>query len=107
MYSNLVTPYALEFILKDIRISLTKCYDIIPSENNTYILMGGSQIYTCTVTSCTCNCLKKMCLPCRHIFCLRRNMKLSLYDDYQVHRGWKTDYYQQCAHRFQVNNRTK
>ena len=82
MFAELVTPYAFKFIQQEKNVSLKVSYQVIPSsEGYDFKLVGHNGSYLCSKQSCTCNYVKKLSLPCHHIFYLRRYLNVSLYDD--------------------------
>ena len=94
MFAELVTPYAFKFIQKEKDVSLKVSYQVIPSsEGYDFKLVGHKGSYLCSKQSCTCNYVKKLSLPCHHIFYLRRYLNVSLYDEAIVNERWTKQNY--------------
>ena len=103
--ANIATPYALDFILKKKQHSCEKDYIVYSADNVTFSLKNKSCLYICTINSCRCNFMKKLALPCHHIFFLRNHLKINLFDENFIHRRWTMEYYKSCFNvRFNNDN---
>ena len=77
-------------------------FDIIGE--NSYVVQGKSSTYNLNLTSCECNFMKKMQLPCRHLFSLRRSLSLPSFVRSAANQRWTRAYYNDALDvRFQSN----
>lgn len=92
-YASLLTPYALDFVLK--QLPIYKKVNLTHDGGNSYTATSSEGNLTVTGTSCQCKFWKTLSLPCRHIFATRHRLKLSLYDPALVSNRWKSKYMQE------------
>lgn len=92
LYMQLLTPYALGFIVK--QLELVKKVKIQSSEcANEYRINTSEGLIRTTVNECSCTFRKSMQLPCRHIFAARSLSKLNLYCAELCACRWTLSYY--------------
>ena len=91
MYSRLLTTYAAGFVHKQLELAdKVSCFTAV--EDKYMVKTSEGDKY---VTSSTCECIfrRSMLLPCRHIFALRSQLSLCIYDADLCHERWTTAYY--------------
>ena len=78
-YMKFLTPYAYKFIAKQLSL-LSK---VKLGDNSNDGLSVSSSVGTLHVTAISCQCIdwNSMRLPCRHIFAVRTNLNLELFDE--------------------------
>lgn len=92
-YMQLVTPYALSFVVR--QLELTKKVVIQPhDQSNVYEINSSDGIIHATVSKCSCAFNTSMQLPCRHIFAVRSIATLDLYSAELCANRWTLAYYQ-------------
>ena len=89
-YMNYLTPYGYQFVAKQLnlvaKVKLAKVGDDIQ------VSSSEGALHT-TSTSCTCCSWLSMKLPCRHIFAIRQEMGLDIYDESLCDERWSMEYY--------------
>ena len=87
-----LTPYA--FNLVQSKISHIDKVQVLSHLNMTGIVNSGEGVLNVTTTTCECTFITSMCLPCHHIFRLRKMYDLSLYCPELCADRWTRRYYQ-------------
>ena len=64
-------------------------------------MQSSEGVISVTATTCQCNFHRSMSLPCRHIFALRSNQLLELFDPELVAPRWTLQYYKKGHRMFQ------
>ena len=95
--SKLITPYALDFILKAKERANNKNYRVLANDGVNFPVKSGLSIYNCTIDTCTCNFMKKIKLPCHHVFFIRKYLSMPLFYDGFIHHRWTMSYYKSCV----------
>ena len=91
-YMNLVTPYALDFIVR--QLELAKKVKIQPhGESDVYSITSSEGNIRTMINECSCSFNKSMQLPCRHIFAVRLIAKLDLFSNDLCASRWTLAYY--------------
>ena len=89
LFFEFVTTYAFDFILKAKSVALNCSYIVTASEiEGEYVLEHDGRSYSCTTDSCTCSYVKKLGLPCRHLFYLREHLGVSMYSENGIISRW-------------------
>ena len=91
-YSELLTSYASCFVVKQLKLVM-KVKDI-RREDDVYIVNTNDGDKVVTQDSCECIFNQSMRLPCRHMFSLRKQLGVCLFDATICNKRWTVDYYQ-------------
>ena len=91
MYSRLLTNYAADFVHKE--LELAGKVSSITSEGDKYTVKTSEGQKSVTFSSCECIFSRCMLLPCRHIFALRSQQGLPLFDAALCDERWTSAYY--------------
>ena len=93
-YQNYLTPYAFSYVVKQFsladKVKLTELIDPDSLCTNFYL---KERTITTSILTCNCGFFKAMQLPCRHMFSLRRQLQLDLFDKQLCGVRWTRDYY--------------
>ncbi len=92
-FAELLTPYALNYVEK--QIALRKKVTSIQDHGENCTVSSSAGTLTVTAESCQCTFWKTMHLPCRHIFAVREKMHLPLFSTTGVSERWKMTYMQE------------
>ncbi len=92
-YASLLTPYAFLFVQR--QLSLRKKVVITDSSATKFTVSSSEGSLSVTANFCHCKFWKTMHLPCRHIFILREELQLPLFDPMIVSNRWKSMYMQE------------
>jgi zinc finger SWIM domain-containing protein 3 len=99
-YMKYLTPYGYQYVAKQLnfvnKVKLTKI------GNNFHVTSSNEGELETTPTACTCCSWLSMKLPCRHIFAVRIEMGLDVYDEILCDKRWSMDYYKESQSIFQV-----
>ena len=96
-YMKFLTPYGYQFVAKQMNLVNKVKISIV---GNDLHLSSSEGVLETTVTSCTCCSWLSMKLPCRHIFAMRMEMKLDVYDESLCDRRWTMEYYRESQRIF-------
>ena len=94
-YTTLLTSYASSFVLHQIELSENGTYEFHQhaGNNTTYYVQTSEGRMEVSFLKCSCCFFSSMRLPCRHLFQLRANSGVSLYDRNLCDERWTNDYY--------------
>ena len=97
-YSELLTSYASAYVTKQLSLiqkvkNFNKCQGI-------YTVETTEDIKNVSTEDCDCLFRKSMMLPCRHIFALRKNLEMPLYDEALCDNRWTSEYYKETQRIF-------
>lgn len=94
-YATLLTPYALEFVQKQLllrdRVAITNA----SNSAEQYTISSSEGTLLVTANCCQCKFWRTMHLPCRHIFAIRDKIQLPLYSEKIVSKRWQKRYMQE------------
>ena len=90
-YSKLLTPYAADFVIKQIRLA-DKVKEITQAEEEWTVETSQGQKVV-NLSRCSCIFQTSMTLPCRHMFALRKQLQLPLFDPSICNKRWTSAYY--------------
>lgn len=91
-YMQLVTPYALNYVVK--QLGLVNRVKLHPNKDANVYKIGSSEgELSTTVCECSCTFRKSMLLPCRHIFAVRAASNVDLYCPELCACRWTLAYY--------------
>ena len=80
LYSTPLTTYATKFVLKQLKMQ-TKIDDMVPLEElQSFCIPSREGNLQVSPFECPCMFRCAICLPCRHIFAVRRKLCMTLYD---------------------------
>lgn len=102
MYSRLLTNYAADFVHK--QLELAGKVSSITSEGDKYTVKTSEGQKSVTLSNCECIFSRSMLLPCRHIFALRSQQGLSLFDAALCHERWTSAYYRSTQRLFMAHS---
>lgn len=91
MYSRLLTNYAAGFVHK--QLELADKVASFTAEGDKYTVKTSEGQKYVTISSCECIFSRSMLLPCRHIFALRSQLGLPMFDAALCHERWTSAYY--------------
>ena len=99
-YTDLITSYTSNFVLKQLTLSETDVYEFVPIIGNAGIFHGLTSQGRIAVSHFRCSCcfFQSMKLPCRHIFRLHQNAGVSLYDK-NICYSRRTNFYYRSTHK--------
>ena len=97
-FQQYLTPHAFKYVEK--QLELAQCITIQDEEGSFSVKSSVGEI-SVTATTCQCTSYTSMSLPCRHIFALRRQQMLDLFDPALVAQRWTLDYYKKGHRMFQ------
>lgn len=100
-YMKYLTPYAYQFISKQLNL-MNKVK--LSNVNNDLLTSSSENNLEITSTSCTCCSWQSMRLPCRHIFALRVELGLDVYEESLCDKRWTMEYYRENQRIFQEPN---
>ena len=93
LYTSLLTPYASSFVLKQLEIYANTTYDFTPSTiPGVYTVVTSEGKIEVSSSNCACCFCQSMKLPCRHIFHVRNNLAVSLFDRNLCAERWTTTF---------------
>lgn len=98
-YSELLTSYASSFVLKQLKMS-TNISRMKSSTQNGEYNFEKDEVLSVTAKKCSCCFFNSMLLPCRHIFALRRQLDINLFDGDLCAQRWKSLYYRKKCRLF-------
>ena len=90
-YMELLTPYALHFVVK--QLSFVSKVKIVGQADDYFMVNCSEGIVKVTATKCACSFHKSMQLPCRHIFAIRSHLTLDLFSPELCRIRWSLAYY--------------
>ena len=104
-YQNHLTPYAFSYIVKQFsladKVKVTESVDQLSLSTK---FCQKERIITTSIHTYTCGFCKAMQLPCRHIFSLRRQLQLNLFEKQLCGVRWTRDYYKSSHRVFSYNH---
>ena len=95
-YSQLLTPYASQFV-RD-HISKSVCVQLREISDGMFAVDHLDLVLEVSASTCTCSFRTSMLLPCAHIFAVRKKLSLDVFDEVLCDRRWHAEY-------FKVNGR--
>ena len=101
-YMELLTPYALNYVIKQLQL-ISKVRLSANEEECEYDIHTSEGILHVLSHSCECGFWKAMQLPCRHILAVRSDLKLDLYSPDLCAMRWTLNYYH-TNHRILTTN---
>lgn len=100
-YMKYLTPYGYQFVAKQMnlvdKVKVSKVGDSLQISSTEGAL-------DTTATSCTCGSWLSMRLPCRHIFAIRMEMKLDVYNESLCDKRWSMEYYRENQRIFRTTD---
>ena len=104
-YQNHLTPYAFSYVVKQFsladKVKVTESVDQLSLSTK---FCQKERTITTSIHTCTCGFCKAMQLPCRHIFSLRRQLQLNLFEKQLCGVRWTCDYYKSSQRVFSYNH---
>lgn len=97
-YSKLLTPYALAFVVKQLKLS-EKVKEIEETGEQFHVHTSEGLIVV-SLSDCQCIFHISMSLPCRHMFALRNKQHQPLFDARLCDERWTFAYYQSTQRLF-------
>lgn len=90
------TSYAAKLTTEQLLLSKKINYDVNAPAEGTAELIYGTHHHFVQVDKATCSCSfsKTMGLPCRHVFVVRQNLNLPMFEEFMVQKRWLASY--QC-----------
>ncbi|CAG9772142.1 unnamed protein product [Ceutorhynchus assimilis] len=92
-YADFLTAYAYKFILKELRAAQYIDIDSAKDYSRGGIFKIGSPIQSTSASNCTCIRKVSMELPCRHMFAVRTELNMDLFDADLCYKRWQKAYY--------------
>ena len=94
LYMTLLTSYAFSFVLNQLQLFSTTTYSFTRdvTQQGVYLAHTSDGNIKASSLKCTCCFFQSMMLPCRHIFHVRTNLGLSLYDKSLCANRWTNAY---------------
>jgi len=106
-YAQLLTPYALELISKQMsKMQLMQSADIVDEADGTWSIRSTSGVVTATADVCQCVFFTNIGLPCQHILAVRKASGLSLFAEDLCAVRWTRYYYQSSQRVFLTTSST-
>ena len=99
-YFNLLTTYASKYVLNQLELRF-KTGDL--TKNGDKFKVNNDHHWIVDKNSCNCVFRLSMKLPCRHIFKVREELGVSLYDESLCNKRWTRNFYYGTQRVF-VNN---
>ena len=90
-YCQLLTSYASSFVVKQLKLA-DKVKEI-QRKDEKYVVETTDGTKTVSESSCECVFHKSMKLPCRHMFSLRKQLGIPLFDASICDKRWTSEYY--------------
>ena len=90
-YMELLTPYALQFVVK--QIGFASKVKIVDQADDYFMVNCSEGIIKVMATKCACFFHKSMQLPCRHIFAVCSRLSLDLFSPELCGSRWSLAYY--------------
>ena len=103
-YQQFLTPYAYSFVVKRFGSSDRVKIAVNNGDHSSIdVYSNGKKLFT---TDCGCNCgfYTAMELPCKHIFALRAQAKLDIFEAKLCAVRWTRDYYRSSHRVFSTTN---
>ena len=97
-YMQYLTPYAYKFVEKQIQLK-EKVKLCLEEEDQFYSMSSEGRIHVSTLT-CECMSWQSMMLPCRHIFALRAEVGIDLFEVALCDKRWSAAYYKESQRIF-------
>ena len=90
-YSKLLTPYALAFVMKQLKLAEKVRQIVEVGETFTVETSEGKKVVS--LSNCHCIFYTSMSLPCHHMFALRIKLNQPLFDADLCNKRWTSAYY--------------
>ena len=97
-YQQYLTPHAFKSVEKQLDLAQ---HITIQDKEEYFSVQSSEGVISVTATTCQCTFNRSMTLPCRHIFALRSNQLLELFDPELVAPRWTLQYYKRGHRMFQ------
>lgn len=94
-YTSFLTKYASSFVLHQLQLFSNTTYAFTPDVMNpdTYHTTTSEGATTVSSLKCTCCFFQSMRLPCRHIFHVRHNLGVTLFEKRLCDERWTSSYF--------------
>lgn len=100
-YAAHITPFALRYVLQQLKKSLVvKIPDNISPNSKTCAMISCGINITVGLTTCECLFRKSMGLPCKHMLAFRNKMKEPMFLPDMCANRWSRDFYQKSHRAF-------
>ncbi|XP_038067437.1 uncharacterized protein LOC119737289 [Patiria miniata] len=95
-FQQYLTPCALKYVLQQLQLS----WEVEAQANmdsKSMIVKSSKDKMIVSADSCPCHLWHSLCLPCCHIFAVRRTKGLPLFAKEVIGSRWSLEYYRSCS----------
>ena len=93
LYADYLTPYSFNFINKQFSLIDSLATAIDTGKGTFQFSSSTGYLVVSSAFKCNCSFVKRMGLPCRHIFKVRTILNMPLFEKSLVRERWTIDYY--------------
>ncbi|XP_038067432.1 uncharacterized protein LOC119737288 isoform X2 [Patiria miniata] len=95
-FQQYLTPCALKYVLRQLKLSW-KVKVKADIDNKSMTITSSKDNMIVCVDSCPCRLWQSLCLPCSHIFAVRRTKGLPFFAKAVIGSRWSLEYYRSCS----------